>query len=134
MPDGSDPRRAMHSHADVALLADDGLTRVQPHPHADLATVGPVVLGERALRDDRRSESRIRTREREEERVSLRVDLAPAALGRGLADGALVLCPDGAVALAQVLEQPRRPLDVGEEECDGAGRQLGHTSPFGRTP
>ena len=67
-------------------------------------------------------------REGDEKRVSLGVDLVAAVLGEGLAQDALVLREHLAVALAQLLEQPRRPLDVREEEGDGADRQLGHSS------
>ena len=31
------------------------------------------------------------------------------------------------ITVAKLLQEPRRPLDVREEEGDGAGGQLGHT-------
>ena len=63
--------------------------------------------------------------EREEEGVSLRVDL-DAALGRArLAHDPPVLGERLRVGLcAELAQELRRSLDVGEEEGDGAGREV----------
>jgi hypothetical protein len=45
-------------------------------------------------------------------------------LGEGLAQDSLVIRKRFAVAISQLLEQLRRPLDVSEEEGNRADRQL----------
>ena len=63
-----------------------------------------------------------------EERVALRVDLDASARVKSLAHHPTVLRKDGRVAIAQLAQELSRPLDVGEEECDRAARQLAHGS------
>ena len=65
-------------------------------------------------------------REGDEEGVALCVDLVAAGLLEGAPQQALVLGEDLAVLVAQLLEQPRRAFDVGEEERDGSARKLSH--------
>jgi hypothetical protein len=67
-----------------------------------------------------------RPREREEERVALRVDLGPARLAERLADEPPVVARDLGVAVAQLLQQPRRAFDVGEDEGDRALWERAH--------
>jgi hypothetical protein len=121
----ADAGRADDVEAEVALLAHGRLARVQPHADKDLAA-GPVVFGERALRGNRARNRVLRARERVEERVALRVDLRAAAGAKVLAHDPPVVAHDVSVAFAELLEQARRALDVGEEECDRSGRKHGH--------
>ena len=65
-------------------------------------------------------------RKRDEERVALRVDLVSAVSVERLAEQALMIGHDGAVGIAELLDEPRRALDVGEEERDRAGRGFHH--------
>jgi hypothetical protein len=66
-----------------------------------------------------------RRRERVEEGVPLRVDLHAASLREGLPQHPPVLGERLVVPLrAQLVQQARGTLDVGEEEGDGAGRKL----------
>src|SRR4029453_1079160 len=58
--------------------------------------------------------------EGEEERVSLRVDLAAARVAQLLAQDPAMLAVHVAVAVSELFEQPRRSLDVGEEKGDCA--------------
>ena len=51
---------------------------MQPHPHANLLALRPLVRRERALGCDRAGDGVSRTRERIEERVALGVDLGTA--------------------------------------------------------
>ena len=65
-------------------------------------------------------------REGDEERVALRVDLDAAVRGEGRAQCTTVLGQRLRVRLRpERVKQPRRALDVGEEERDRAGRELG---------
>jgi hypothetical protein len=63
-----------------------------------------------------------------EERVALRVDLDTTVLGKCRTDDVAVPTElDGVPLRTELREQPRRSLDVGEEERDGAGWKLrGH--------
>ena len=118
MAGGTDPRSAHDVQPDVALFADRRLARVQAHAHANLRPAGPGVVAQRALRRDRGLGRVACAREREEERVTLRVHLGAAALAETLADDPPVRRHDVAVGVAELLQQPRRPLDVGEDERD----------------
>src|SRR5262249_51144712 len=65
-------------------------------------------------------------REREEERVALRVDLGSIRGGERVADESTVVAQHLAVAVTELLEQLGRALDVGEEEGDRPGWERGH--------
>ena len=61
-------------------------------------------------------------REGDEERVSLRVDLVAAVSSEGRPQQTLMLAEHLSVAVPQLLDEPRRPLDVREEEGHRAAR------------
>ena len=123
----ADPRRADDVHADVALVADRRLAGVQAHPHLDLGAARPLVRRERALAGDRGRDRVARTPERVEERVALRVDLAPAGRAERLAQDPPVVGDDRRrIRSPSSLEQLGRALDVREEERDRSGRVVGH--------
>ncbi len=126
----ADARRTVHAEAHVPLSGRTRLTRVQPHPDTDIDAIRPGVACERALRLGRAGDGVACPPEREEERVTLRVDLSPAVRLEALPQDALVIREDDVVLLAELLEEPRRPFDVGEEKRDGPGRQFSHPSPF----
>ena len=111
--------------ADVALVGKEGSTGMQPDAHLDRA-------GDEHLGEGRSGvECAGRGREREEEGVALRVDLDTTLGGARLPDDAPMLCQRLRVGLgAELVQQLRRPLDVGEEEGHRAGRKLGpHRGP-----
>ena len=62
-------------------------------------------------------------RERDEEGVALRVHLDAVVPREGVADRAPVLGEEIGVGRPVLLQQARRPLDVGEEERHRAGGQ-----------
>ena len=70
--------------------------------------------------------------ERDEERIALGVDLGAAVIGECLPEHLAMARQSLRIGIAELLQQPRRPLDVGEEEGDGAGRQLGHAGQVNR--
>lgn len=41
-----------------------------------------------------------------------------------------MLLEQGRVVVARLTEEPRRPFDIGEQECDRAGGELRHLSCF----
>ena len=107
------------SSPDVALVGQKRRSGVQADP--DLHLPGC----ERTREGGGGHERSRRGREREEEGVTLRVDLDAALVGAGLADDAAVLGERIGVRLgAELVQQLRRALDVGEEKGDGAGRKV----------
>ncbi len=132
---GGDPRALVEAEAVIALVADLGLAGVEAHADAALGALGPVVRGERALRVGGRGDGVAGAGEGVEERVALRVHLAAAVRREGLAEEAAVVGEQVAVARAELLQQARRALDVGEQHRHRARREsatLAH--PSIRTP
>ena len=87
--------------------------------------IGPLVA-RRSVKSEARGESAGRCREREEEGVSLRVDLDATVVGTRLAYHRAVVGERVRVPLrAELVQQRRRAFDVREDEGDGAGRKLG---------
>ena len=123
-----DARSAVDAEADVPFAADGRLAGVDAHPHPQLLAAGPVMGGKLALPVEGSSDGILGAPEGREERVALRVDLRAVVVGESRPDDPLMVGEDGRVFLAQLLQQPSRPLDVGEEEGDGAGRPLGRSA------
>jgi hypothetical protein len=121
---GGDARGAVDAHPDVALAADGRLAGVNAHPHTQLAAAGPFMCGQRLLRVDSGADGVLRAAKRREERVALRVDLGAVVGCERVANDPLVVGERGRVVVAQLSEQARRALDVGEEEGDCPGRPL----------
>ena len=68
------------------------------------------------------------TRKCDEEGVALGIDFVAAVGGEGGPEQALMLGEHLRIALTKLLEKPRRPLDIGEEERDRAARQVSHAA------
>ncbi len=114
-----------HVHADVAVVAELGLARVDADPKPMRLLVRPRLGGERALdlRGCRRS--RPRAREGEEHTVSRPIHLGAAVVGCRCTHELSHACACGGEALAEEVEEPRRSFDVREEERHGSGREIG---------
>jgi hypothetical protein len=85
------------------------------------------VVAQAPLRVDGGRDGVASTCEREEERVALRVDLASARAAERVADDPPVVAGDDPVAVvAELLQQPRRALDVGERKRHRACVQVAH--------
>ena len=118
-----DARSAVDVLADVALLGRGRSARVQAHAHADRSRLEPFARRARRLR---RSSG---CRKGDEERVALRVDLDAAVRRRRLAHDPPVLGERvGVPRRPELVQQPRRPLDVGEEQRHRSLRKLAHGS------
>src|SRR5262249_34575506 len=109
--------------AQVALVADRWLARVQADPHPDVDAVRPRRLGVRALDPYGRADRVARPREREEERVALAVDLDAVRRAERGTDDPPMLAEDVAVPLSEPAHQRRGGLDVGERERHRAARE-----------
>ena len=127
-----DPRRVVHVDADVVLgiarcptIAEPALAEVEAHPDADRRAVRPRLGGERPLGRDRGRGRGERPIEGREERVALGLDDdAAGALDRGPKQGVVAARRSPPSAGADRPLEPRRTLDVGEEERDGrTGRE-----------
>ena len=116
---GSYARGAVDVVSYIALVGQKRRSGVQADP--DLHLPGR----ERTREGGSGRERSRRGREREEEGVTLRIDLDPALPGAGLADDAAVLGERIGVALGtEGVQELGRALDVGEEESDRAGRKV----------
>ncbi len=126
VPDCGDPRGAVDVEPDIALVRDGRLTRVDAHPYADRSR------GERLLSCCGGCERVGRSSKRDEERVALRVDLDSVVRGEHLPQRASVLAECVGIRRPELVQQFRRPFDVGEEERDGAGRERAHRVNYAR--
>jgi hypothetical protein len=99
---------------------------VDPHAHANGDAVRPRLRGKGALRRYCGGDRVPGARERDEEGIALRVDLVAAELLNCLAEQTRMRRQNIVVPVAELLQQPRRPLDISEEERDRAGRTLRH--------
>jgi len=127
VPARGDARRSIDVRADVALVREQRRPRVHSHPHRDRAG------GERVREVRGGGDSRRCGREGEEESVPLGVDLDSALRSARLADHPSVLGERLRVPFGtELVQKPRRPLHVGEQEGDGAGGQV--ATHLARTP
>ena len=118
---GGDPRRPVHIDPAVLAIDNQRLTRVQAHSHAERA------LRERRLCLRCPSDRLTRACKRDEEAITLRVDLHAMLRDHRTSDKPPELGESRPVPLrTNLLQHRRRPLDIGEQQRDRAGRQLPH--------
>jgi hypothetical protein len=114
-----DPRRAMYIHTDVTVIRQQRFPRVEAHPHAQRA------FSQRVLRFGGRCHRVARGRERDEERVALRVHLDTPVPRNRIPHPLPVPRQFARVLLRPQLVQERcRLLHICEEERDGAAREV----------
>ena len=114
-----DARAQMHVGTDVTLRRDVGSAGMNAHPHPKPAG-SKLFLPGLGCRDRRWC-----SLEGNEEGVALRVDLDPAVRGKSFPQNAPMLGERLRVRFrAEVVQQLRRPLDIGEEEGDRSLRQV----------
>src|SRR5688572_17947861 len=116
----------MDPETHVPLPRRTWFSRMQAHPHADLDAMLPGLVGEGPLGLYRARDRISRARERDEERVTLRVDLSATMRLEALTQDPLVNGECDLVPAAELLQKLRRAFDIGEQERDSAGRQLDH--------
>ena len=106
----------------VSRLGEAGLPGVDADSDTNRGAPRPAGGSERLLRLDGRPDAVARPSIGEEERVPLGVDLLPAVLLEGGPDERVVLLEERSVFVSELTHEPRRALDVGEQERDRAGR------------
>ena len=118
VPGRGHARGAVHIVADVGPVGIElAHAGVEAHPHPDRGAVRPRLRRQRALHVGHRRDGRARVLERREEAVPLDLVLDPAVRGQGRADDLPVPRKDRPPrGRAEALDEPRRPLDVGEQE------------------
>jgi hypothetical protein len=121
----ADPCRAVHVEAEVVVAGPRRLARVQADPDPHRGPIRPRPGREVALDRDRGGDRVVGPRERDEEPVARGADLMAAVRGDRRPDDRVMRGEQLGVASAQALEQPRRALDVAEQEGDRARGQRG---------
>ena len=119
MTNGRDPCRPVHVDSDITLIRDERFAGMQTYPHPN-RTVQPELSVARSRERIRRA------RKREEEGVSVHIHLDAAVTGECLPQRLPMLAQHIGVLLAQLAQQPSRPLDVREQEGDRAGGKAAH--------
>ncbi len=89
---------------------------------------GQAMLDQPALARDRRGGSRVRFCEGGEELVAVSVDLVPALSGYGVAQEPPRVCQDLRIVRAGGVDEAGRPLDVAQQEADGAVCAVAHAA------
>ena len=106
-------------HTDIAVPSLERRPRMHPHPHPDRA------LSKRRASVGRSPERPGCGRKRNEARISLRVHLDTAMLCEDPAHHTPMLLQRLRIALGtKFVQQPRRPLDIREQERHRAGWQI----------
>ena len=119
----ADPRRPVHRQPRIPSPRRHRLPGMHPDPHPHPRPARPVPPGQRPL-DLQRAQHRLpRAAERGEERVPLGVHLMPVMGGDRRPHQPPVPGQHLRIPLPQRLDQPGRPLDVGEHERDHPARK-----------
>ena len=124
MGGAAEPRGVVDVDAPVVVVADLNVAGMDAHPDAQRAVVRPLGRFERILCGGGSPQRGTRLAERDEERVAVGVDFDAAVGGPHLAQDLVMSRQYVAVEVADLLQQPRRALDVAEEQGQVAVRQL----------
>ena len=118
----ADARGAVDVDADVALLADDRLAGVEAHADAKLLPSGQACAASaRCAATAAATASRARSKQKKNASPCVSISWPPRR--ERVADDPPVLGEGVGVAVAELLEQLGRALDVGEHEGDRAAVQ-----------
>src|SRR5207248_1771584 len=124
----------MNCKSRIAAVRHRRLSGVDAHPHLDFDLAGPRVRNECRLALHRGEDCFTRTEERDEEGVTLRIDLVAAVRLPRAAKQPLMLRENRVIPVAQCLHQPSRALDVGEKKGDCSGGERFSRNELRMTP
>jgi hypothetical protein len=105
-------RGPVNIDADIPLLGEQWLAGVQTHADTE------PTRAESLLRVSRSPKRVLRPPKGDEKRIALRVHLNPTVPHERVSQYAPVLLEKISIRIAQLVQQPCRPLHVGEEERD----------------
>ena len=121
---GGDPRRPVDVEPDVVVATASTVAGMHPDADLDDGALRPGRGGEGALDRDRCTDGAGGCREDHEERIALGADLHAVPGGDRRPDQLGLPLEQRGVRVPERLEKARGPLDVAEQEGDGAGRQV----------
>jgi hypothetical protein len=124
----SDAGGSVDIHTNIPSLPGYRLARVEPDAHLRRSPIGPRLRLHGPLRRYGGKQGISRPRKGREHGIPLSVHHLTLAFLDGGTEQAVVSCESFGITLTQALEQPRRALDIGEEEGDRPGRQGSHGS------
>ena len=129
----ADPRDGMEGESDVPVVGECWPAGVDADTHPHVGAAGPCLRGQRALDVDRGLERRARPGEDGQVLVAVRVDLVAAAAPHARADLRAHIAQHCGIGAAEPLQERGGPLDVGQQERDRPGGQIGQIGrpPFG---
>ncbi len=119
-------RDTVERRAEIVAVAHFDRAGVKRHAHAQLRSFGPRLAMERALRFECRGKSVGRRVERRAEGVPARLEDVAVVIVDAVAQQRIVARERSAHRIGVRFPQPRAALDVGEEQRDGAGRNVCH--------
>jgi hypothetical protein len=123
---GADSGRAVDGKTDVALAGELDRAGVDSDSNPELDVLRPGRAGESLLRRDGRENRVARSGEGHEERIALRIQLAPPVHLEGCPEDLVVARLRRRITGAELAQQARRLFDVAEEEGQCLARRLRH--------
>ena len=121
VPDGQQPRDAIHGRAVVVPAARLGIARMDGHPHPKLARGSPWLSGQGSLAFGGRLHRRVGLREDGQQSVTGRFHDRPVLCRHGTPQDRVVDLQRRAHGVTVGFPQPGTAFDVGHEERDRAG-------------
>ncbi len=119
---GRDPGGTVDVGPDVVVAAQSAVPGVQTHPVADLHPVRPRIHSETLLCLDSSSDGWRSGWEDREEGIALGADVDATVPSEDITNQLVVCQEDGVESVGELVPEPRRPFDVGEQKRDGARR------------
>ena len=130
-------RNPVQRRAEIITVAQLDRTRMERHAHAELGSFRPRLPVNRTLRVEGRRHRVGRRVERRAEGIAAGLENVAVVIVDAMAQQGVVARKGGAHRHGVRFPQPRAALDVGEEQRDGAGREVCHSvvvAREGRTP
>src|SRR5947209_1047313 len=110
-----DPCCIVYVQTNIALADQGWITCMQTHPHSHYHIFWPGMSAKSALGSPCCLDCLSSPYKNDEEPIPLRIDFVTVMLAKSRAQQIAALAQHAGIALTQLLEQKRRPLDVGEE-------------------